>query len=93
MCVSEAGRVLTVEAETGLVDIDVDGVRRRVSAAPLVLTGTDVSPGDWLLVHTGMAVRLLEEGDARELAHTLRLVRGGEARPDDHDQPTRSATR
>lgn len=91
MCVSEAGRVLTADADAALVEIDLDGVRRRVSSAPLVLAGTDVQPGDWLLVHTGMAVRKLDEGDARELVDAIRLVRGPVRPSPDH--PTRSPSR
>jgi hydrogenase maturation factor len=33
----------------------------------LTLDGRTVEPGEWLLVHTGLAVETLDPGDAAEL--------------------------
>jgi hydrogenase expression/formation protein HypC len=74
MCLSEAGRV--VARQGGEAVISVHGVERRVSLAPIVLDGRDVEVGDWVLVHTGLAVDLLDEAAATELTRFSRLVRG-----------------
>lgn len=65
MCVSLAGQVTTLDGEYALVD--VGGVERRVSVAILLLEDQVVSPGDWLLIHTGFAVAVLDPGEAAEL--------------------------
>lgn len=73
MCLSEAGRVRSVLGGEALVD--VDGVTRRVSLAPIVLGGGTIAVGDWVLVHTGLAVDRLDPDDAAELSAFTRLVR------------------
>lgn len=70
MCLSLAGRISRIEGEQALVD--VDGRERRVSLALLVLEGEPVAPGDWVLVHTGFAVSLLDAADGNELARLRR---------------------
>lgn len=65
MCMSSVGRLVSLD--DGDAVVDVDGAARRVSAALLVLEGTAVEPGDWLLVHTGFAVARLDPDDAAEL--------------------------
>ena len=74
MCLSEAGRVLS--RDEGEAVIDVDGAERPVSLAPIVLDGRVVAIGDWVLVHTGLAVDLLDETTATELTAFSRLARG-----------------
>jgi hydrogenase expression/formation protein HypC len=77
MCLSLAGRISRIEGEQALVD--VDGRERRVSLALLVLEGEPVAPGDWVLVHTGFAVSLLDAAEGNELAR-LRREMGGSGR-------------
>ena len=74
MCLSEAGRVVSLD--DGEAVIDVDGAERPVSLAPIVLDGRVVAIGDWVLVHTGLAVDLLDETTATELTAFSRLARG-----------------
>jgi hydrogenase expression/formation protein HypC len=63
MCVSEAGLVVSVEAdETALCS--VNGARRRVPLIILTAAGETVAPGDWLLIHTGLAVARLTADEA-----------------------------
>jgi hydrogenase expression/formation protein HypC len=61
MCLSLAGRIHRIEGEQAVVD--VDGRDHRVSLALLLLEGESVSPGDWVLVHTGFAVSLLDPAE------------------------------
>lgn len=75
MCLSLAGRVVEVDAEGREALVDVDGRARPVSLAVLTLEGTAVTPGTWLLVHTGFAVEVLDDDAAREMAAYHRQVR------------------
>lgn len=65
MCISEVARVRAVDGHDAIVD--VRGVRRRISLAPLTLDGVVVAPGHCLLVHTGMAVAVLDPAEAASL--------------------------
>lgn len=67
MCLSELGPVLSIDDGTGTAEVDLAGRTSKVSLAPLVLDGTRVAPGDWLLVHTGLAVELLDAAEAAEI--------------------------
>ena len=56
MCLADLGPVLAVDEAAGTAEVDLGGVRRSVSLAPLVLDGRPVVPGEWVVVHTGLAV-------------------------------------
>lgn len=77
MCLSLVGVVRSVDGAEAV--LDVEGVERRVSLAPLVLTGTSVRPGDWLVAQTGLAVTVLDERDAQEVRTARRELYGDEA--------------
>jgi len=65
MCLSEAALVLSVEAdETALVDLR--GAARTVPLILVTSAGETVSPGDWLLVQTGLAVARITAAEAAE---------------------------
>jgi len=66
MCLSQVGRVTSIDG-AGLAAVDVERIRRQVSLAPLVLDGRPVGAGNWVLIHAGLAVELLDEADALEL--------------------------
>jgi hydrogenase expression/formation protein HypC len=73
MCLSDAGRIRAIDGAEAVVD--VDGADRRVSLAPIVLAGDPVEVGDWVLVHTGLAVEVLDPDAARDLAAFSRQIR------------------
>lgn len=77
MCMSEVGRVVEIRDRAEAV-VDVDGRVRTVSTVALVLDGAPPAPGDWLLVHTGFAVEVLDPGQGAALAALAREVRGAE---------------
>ena len=77
MCLSCAGRVLEVDAELHEAIVDVDGSARRVSLALSVLEGVDVGAGDWVLVHTGFVMGVIDEAEATELVALHREVAAG----------------
>ena len=67
MCLAMPGRVVEIidaAARTGRVD-----VLGRPRVVSLSLVG-EVAPGDWVLVHMGVAVQRMEEAEAME---TVRL--------------------
>ena len=60
MCIARSGQVLRVAGEAA--DVEVAG---RVVAVSLLALGEPVSPGDWLLVHSGVAVARLTDDDVQ----------------------------
>jgi hydrogenase expression/formation protein HypC len=62
MCVSYPALVLSVAGDTALVDLR--GVQRRVPLVVLASAGVVVEPGNWLAVHTGLAVARLTAAEA-----------------------------
>jgi hydrogenase expression/formation protein HypC len=70
MCLTAPGRVLAVDGQMALVDLD--GVRRRAS---LVLL-PDASVGDWVLVASGLVLEVLDEAEVDELQHLLEGATG-----------------
>jgi hydrogenase assembly chaperone HypC/HupF len=69
MCLGEVGQVLDV-SPAGVVEVRVGELVRTV----LLLTlEAPVSTGDWLLVHSGFALRRLSADEARE----AQRIRGG----------------
>ena len=68
MCLAVPAKVMEVKGDKALVDFG-GGVRREVL---LSLLDVEVKPGDYVLVHTGYAIQVLDEKEAEE---TLRLWR------------------
>ncbi len=64
MCLAVPLRVAAIEGT--LAEVEVGGVRRQVS----ILLTPEVKVGDWVLVHTGFAISVLNEQEAQE---TLKL--------------------
>ncbi len=65
MCIGLPCKVLRVEGQLALVELG--GVQKSV-ITDLV---EGVKPGDWVLVHAGFAISIIDESQARE---TLRLI-------------------
>lgn len=60
MCVGLSARVVKVEEGTAL--IDAGGAKREVSAGVL----DDLEPGDYVMVHAGVAIAKIASNDAEE---------------------------
>jgi hydrogenase expression/formation protein HypC len=75
---SMPARVVSVDSGGREAVTDVDGTERRVSLAVLTLDGRTVEPGDWLLVHTGLAVETLDPVEAAELVALHRSLHAAE---------------
>jgi hydrogenase expression/formation protein HypC len=65
MCLTAPGRVLAVDGEMALVDLD--GVHRRAS----IVLRPDTSAGDWVLVASGLVLEALDEAEVDALHQLL----------------------
>lgn len=66
MCIADVGRVAAVSADGATAELVGGGPPRAVSLAVLALEGTLIEVGDWVEVHTGLAVGRLDPADAAE---------------------------
>ena len=74
MCLAIPGRVIEVVDEANrLALVDVAGVRRTVNIGLLDAEGNGAQPGDWVLIHVGFALSIVDE---QEAAATLALLQG-----------------
>jgi len=60
MCVGIRARVADVE--NGMAVIDASGVRRKISAELV----DDLAPGDFVMVHAGLAIAKINGSDDQE---------------------------
>ncbi len=65
MCIAIPAEIVSIEGREG--DVDMAGVQRRVS---LMLT-PEAKVGDYVLVHTGYAINVIDKEAAEE---TLKLL-------------------
>ena len=78
MCLGIPGQIVKITDETRLMALaDVSGVRREVSVACVATPDLSALVGEWVLIHVGFAMSLIDEDEA---ARTLEALRGlGEA--------------
>jgi hydrogenase expression/formation protein HypC len=75
MCLAVPVKIMSVEGDQA--EVDIGGVGRKVSIA---LT-PEAKVGDYVLLHTGYALNVLDEEEAQETLSLLeRLVEAGEGR-------------
>ena len=68
MCLAIPGQVVEiVDQDVHLAKVEVAGVRRTVNVGLFPDTG----PGDWVLIHVGFAISVIDEAEA---AATLALL-------------------
>jgi hydrogenase expression/formation protein HypC len=68
VCLAIPGQILDFADEpAGLARVEIAGVRRRVNVGLV-----DAEPGDWVLVHVGFAISVVDEAEAHA---TLALLR------------------
>ena len=63
MCLAIPGKVIAINGETG--DIDFGGVTKQTNVSMV-----DAQIGDWVVIHAGFAIEVMDEEDAQE---TIRL--------------------
>jgi hydrogenase expression/formation protein HypC len=74
VCLAIPGKVIEVVDEANrLALVDVAGVRRTVNIGLLDADGISAEPGNWVLIHVGFALSLVDEEEA---AATLALLQG-----------------
>lgn len=76
MCLGIPGRIVEINDPGQMrAKVDVDGVRREVSVAIVGIGGEGgVKVGDWVLVHVGFAMALIDEDEARETLDALKRL-------------------
>jgi len=89
MCVAVPGRIIEIrEGNTGptggnVGTVDFQGTRIEVG---LVFT-PEAREGDWVLVHAGFALNVLDEEDARETWQYLKMAKVVDEIPIQLEQP------
>ncbi|RZU31795.1 HypC/HybG/HupF family hydrogenase formation chaperone [Blastococcus saxobsidens] len=76
MCLGLPGRIVEIsDVAQQRVTVDVDGVRRDVSAALVGLEGPgSAQVGGWVLVHAGFVVEAIDERAAQEILADLQTL-------------------
>lgn len=64
MCLSDVARIVSIDPDDASALVDVDGAESRISLAVLALEGTLPAAGDWVVVHTGLAIECITAGHA-----------------------------
>ena len=74
MCLAIPGKIIEVikDKDHGIVDYG-DGTKREVN-----ITLVDVKKGDYVLVHAGFAIEVLNEKEAKETLDLFREMLSGE---------------
>lgn len=67
MCLSDLACVVHHDPATYDALVDIDGRPANVSTIALGLDGPGLAPGEWIVVHTGLAVERLSHDEAREI--------------------------
>lgn len=68
MCVGIKAKVADVE--NGMAVIDASGVKRKISAELI----QDLAPGDYVMVHAGLAIAKLQGNDDQEAAEIMEAL-------------------
>lgn len=72
MCLGMPGQVVALDPTTDqLAEVDVGGARRRINVGML---SEPVRPGDWVLIHLGFAMDLMDEDEVRTALEGLRFL-------------------
>lgn len=72
MCVGLPAKVVRIQ--DGMALVDASGARREVSAELLA----DIDPGDYVMVHAGLAIAKITAEDTEETDEVLRDVEDAE---------------
>jgi hydrogenase expression/formation protein HypC len=73
MCLGIPGRIVAIsDTQRKLATVDVGGVKREVNIACIIgERAIEACIGDWVLVHVGFAMSIIDEQQAAE---TLRIL-------------------
>ena len=76
MCLAIPAQVVSIDGNTAIVDFG--GVKRTVSIALL----EKISPGDYVIVHTGYAIQKMDQKEAEESLELWAEVLTGDQPPE-----------
>lgn len=82
MCLAIPSKIIAINDNMGV--IDVAGVRRETS----LLLVENPRVGDWVIVHAGFAIQIIDEATAQE---SLRYLREAAQLLVDNDDPSAAA--
>lgn len=78
MCLGIPGRIVEItDAELNLAVADVSGVKRKVNVTCVSGDGVTSLVGQWVLIHVGFAMAVIDEEEADKTMKTLHAL--GEA--------------
>jgi hydrogenase expression/formation protein HypC len=78
VCLAIPGQIVDVtDPANRLARVDVAGVRRNVNIGLLDSEGAGAQPGDWVLIHVGFAISMIDEDEAMA-THRLLVEMGAE---------------
>ncbi len=73
MCLGIPGQVIElVDANNQLAKVEVAGVRRNINIG--LLDDVAIEPGDWVLIHVGFAMAVIDEAEAARALEGLQLM-------------------
>ena len=76
MCLGIPGRVIARDAAPpDVAEVDVAGATRRIMVG--ILDGPPLEPGDWILIHAGVAMQRIDAETARRQLEVLGEYTGG----------------
>jgi len=73
MCLGIPGQITAITDDTRQMGMaDVSGVKREVSLAPVADRPLEQLVGEWVLIHVGFAMAVIDEREAAETLEALR---------------------
>ncbi len=67
MCLSDLGRVVHHDRRSSMATVEIDGREVEVSTIALGLDPPALASGDWLIIHTGLAIEQISDDEARAI--------------------------
>ena len=74
MCLGIPGRIVSWVDDSNdlLARVEVTGVTRNINVGLVRDDGLEL--GDWVLIHVGFAMSIIDEGEAEQALHGLQLL-------------------
>ncbi len=80
MCLGVPGKVVSIDQEPneiglgGMASVDIGGTSRQVSLQFV----PEVKVGEYVMIHTGFAMQIIDEKEADEMMEMLKEIADGE---------------
>ncbi|MCP5026885.1 MAG: HypC/HybG/HupF family hydrogenase formation chaperone [Actinomycetia bacterium] len=76
MCLSDLGQIVGHDPARHEAVVDLNGREMTVSTIALGLDLPVLRPGDWLVIHTGLAVERISDREADEIRRARQSLEG-----------------